>query len=302
LPYFLHTGPCKYLYNGKELQTELGLDWYDYGFRFYDPTIARFGSADPLSEENHIQSPYVYAANNPIRYIDFMGLDDYEVNSNGDIIRYQTDDKSNSYVYIDGDGNRHTIGTYNKNDDGLIQLPDVSYDSDGVAVNITGKEGNENKQYVSGNAMASLIGASADSGEEIFVVAASESDGTSPSPSTSHVDGKNMDIRYAGNDGARDAIDYEGSLTEFNKIDQTASANMNAGLKKFGWKDIRSSTLTVTNTSTVEGKQVSTSTNYSVSGTTHLADHYDHQHLQGYNPRVQTRTKVPAALPRRGIR
>jgi hypothetical protein len=27
----------KYLYNGKELQDDFDLGWYDYGARFYDP-------------------------------------------------------------------------------------------------------------------------------------------------------------------------------------------------------------------------------------------------------------------------
>jgi RHS repeat-associated protein len=64
----------KFLYNGKELQTDLDLDWYDYGFRFYDPSIARFSSVDPLSENYNLYSPYHYALNNPIRYADFMGM------------------------------------------------------------------------------------------------------------------------------------------------------------------------------------------------------------------------------------
>jgi RHS repeat-associated protein len=65
----------KYLYNGKELHDELGLGWYDYGFRWYDPTIARFASVDPLAEEFTYLTPYQYAANSPIANIDLDGLE-----------------------------------------------------------------------------------------------------------------------------------------------------------------------------------------------------------------------------------
>jgi RHS repeat-associated protein len=72
-------GENEYLYNGKELQEDLiagrSLGWYDYGFRYYDATIARFTTVDPLTEKNHNQSGFLYAVNNPIKYIDYMGLD-----------------------------------------------------------------------------------------------------------------------------------------------------------------------------------------------------------------------------------
>ncbi len=80
-PMALEDASQKYLYNGKELQKEL--DWYDYGFRQYDPAIARFTTIDPLTVKNNSQSGFVYAANNPIRFIDYMGLDTLLVDKKG---------------------------------------------------------------------------------------------------------------------------------------------------------------------------------------------------------------------------
>ena len=61
----------QFRYNGKEMQE--GTDWYDYGARFYDPELGRFHTVDPLAEQYSFQSPYAYAANNPILFVDKNG-------------------------------------------------------------------------------------------------------------------------------------------------------------------------------------------------------------------------------------
>ena len=95
-------------YNGKELQDELGLNWYDYGARNYDAALGRFMNIDRYAEDFMPISTYQYAANNPLIYVDY----------NGDYITIGlSDENGNKYSVLYENGKAYQ---YTKDKDGNI--------------------------------------------------------------------------------------------------------------------------------------------------------------------------------------
>ena len=74
------------LFNGKELQEELGLNQYDYGARNYDPALGRWMNIDPLAEKYFGASPFNYVLNSPINSVDPDGMDVYLLTESGKTI------------------------------------------------------------------------------------------------------------------------------------------------------------------------------------------------------------------------
>jgi RHS repeat-associated protein len=73
-------GNIKYRYgfNGKENDNDVKGEGnqQDYGFRIYDPRLGRFLSQDPLFKSYPWYTPYQFAGNKPIAFIDRDGLEE----------------------------------------------------------------------------------------------------------------------------------------------------------------------------------------------------------------------------------
>ena len=110
-------GVQPYKYNGKELDRKGGLDWYDYGARYYDAALGRWHVVDPMAEEYYSISPYEYCNNSPIIYIDPTGMlyTGYTVDRNGYILKINNEGGDNyDVLYNKEKYSSETKGDYDK--------------------------------------------------------------------------------------------------------------------------------------------------------------------------------------------
>jgi len=108
-------GTYRYGFNGKENDEdgEFGnATHYDYGFRIYNPTIARFLSVDPLAPDYPWNSPYSFAENDVLRAIDLDGAERAVV-----INRYTNGRLARTTIQVVSDNN----GLVNLNATGIDQ-------------------------------------------------------------------------------------------------------------------------------------------------------------------------------------
>jgi RHS repeat-associated protein len=60
-------------FTGKEYDDEFGINYFYFGARYYDAQIGRFMTRDRFAEKYPSLTPYHYAANNPVLFIDVNG-------------------------------------------------------------------------------------------------------------------------------------------------------------------------------------------------------------------------------------
>lgn len=77
----------RYGFNGKENDSDFGNKQViqDYGFRLYNPSLGKFLSEDPLSPKYPWYTPYQFAGNKPIEFIDLDGLEEAKPDNNSGV-------------------------------------------------------------------------------------------------------------------------------------------------------------------------------------------------------------------------
>ncbi len=113
----------KYKFGGMEFQDELDLNHYDFGARNYDPALGRWMNVDPLAEYAYTYSPYSYAFNNPIYYIDPDGQMNFPFGDRGSEA-FETMGFGLDYGFLNG-GGKESDPQY-PNTSGRQQLPEVN--------------------------------------------------------------------------------------------------------------------------------------------------------------------------------
>ncbi|MCL1943923.1 MAG: hypothetical protein FWF54_10305 [Candidatus Azobacteroides sp.] len=143
-------------FNDKELQSDFGLNWYDFVARGYDPAVVRPWQIDPLAEKRPWESPYLWCGGNPMNAIDPDGRDYWSTN-NPELIRQFINSVGRNAQYYDFSGWNHATDaqftanlTYNDNtgkfytsyttiESGEVTAVSKSFDANLKPVSLTGQ-------------------------------------------------------------------------------------------------------------------------------------------------------------------
>ncbi len=127
------TSTYRYGFNGKEKDDsgEFGNTHYDYGFRIYNPAIAKFLSVDPLTKSYPWYTPYQFSGNTPIQAIDLDGLEPLFVITGVTVAKSQTGQTGHSrgqyFLYRVEIYENMTPDEYkNAYNSGLLRKPDAT--------------------------------------------------------------------------------------------------------------------------------------------------------------------------------
>lgn len=261
------------LSTGKEKDSETG--YYYFGARYYNPDLSLWLSVDPMSDKYPNLSPYNYCAWNPMKLVDpdGMELDDYISKLDGTIEKKITNDKFDRFYVETSDGNTKLMATLDKHTakDGkttLVNFPDRGDGFDRYGgVDIGGDHS------IQPLVAAALFGAinTINSNDPTITIQfgdMSAEDGSKPGTahqggSTSHLNGRNVDLRYVRKDRAMQRVTVND--TEF---DWNANQIVVNSFHLYGFSDIKS---------------YPNSNGKILANTKKLPNHHHHLHLQGFN-------------------
>jgi RHS repeat-associated protein len=119
-----------YQYNGIERNTDFGLNLDLAVFRTYDPSIGRWIQVDPLSEIAPELNGYRNAFNNPVNFVDPLGL----FETRREAREYRRDNDIKGKIVKNREGryeirNRKSSGYIMRTEDGNIEAGAVGYGS-----------------------------------------------------------------------------------------------------------------------------------------------------------------------------
>ncbi|MCI5057875.1 MAG: RHS repeat-associated core domain-containing protein [Flavobacteriales bacterium] len=96
-------------YSSKEKIEDFGLDWIDFGARYYIPSIGRWNSVDPLAENYKSWSPYNYTLNNPMTFIDPDGRSVWIPDADGNLIAEEGDNANTLATFLFGEDTEYNV-------------------------------------------------------------------------------------------------------------------------------------------------------------------------------------------------